>query len=156
MRFSAILLVLIVGQLASPRLRAQQAPAAAPKNLVANAGFEASSQRQNLWQGVDSAGFLTGERGQVPVLTLRGEIADPVMPVSVGAVDMNGDGLVDLVTLDVIGYLQSTSTGVTSSSPSSPWGIWGEFFSRGRRQTIPRSDGKRRAHGSLQESLRLR
>ena len=85
MRFSAILLVLMVSQLASLSLRAQPAPAAAPKNLVINGGFEASSQRQNLWQGVDSAGFLTGERGQVPVLTLRGEIADTAMPISVGA-----------------------------------------------------------------------
>ena len=106
MRFVAILLVLIVGQLASFSLRAQQAPAAAPKNLVVNGGFEASSQRQNLWQGVDSAGFLTGERGQVPVLTLRGEISDTVMPISVSATDMNADGLVDLVTMDVLGYLR--------------------------------------------------
>jgi len=128
MRFSAILLVLIVGQLASPRLRAQQAPAAAPKNLVANGGFEASSQRQNLWQGVDSAGFLTGERGQVPVLTLRGEIADTVMPVSVGAVDMNADGLVDLVTMDVLGYLRIYFNSGDKQQPKFTLGDLGGIF----------------------------
>jgi hypothetical protein len=106
MRFSPVLLLLLVAQIANPRLRAQEAPAATPKNLVVNGGFEASSVRQNLWQGVDSAGFLTGERGQVPVLTLRGEIGDTAMPMSVSATDMNADGLLDLVTMDVLGYLR--------------------------------------------------
>ena len=128
MRFSAVLLVVIVGQLASPRLRAQQAPAAAPKNLVANGGFEASSQRQNLWQGVDSAGFLTGERGQVPVLTLRGEIADTVMPISVGAADMNADGLVDLVTMDVLGYLRIYFNSGDKQQPKFTLGDLGGIF----------------------------
>jgi hypothetical protein len=128
MRFVAILLVLSVGQLASFSLRAQQAPAAAPKNLVVNGGFEASSQRQNLWQGVDSAGFLTGERGQVPVLTLRGEISDTVMPISVGATDMNADGLVDLVTMDVLGYLRIYFNSGDKQQPKFTSGDLGGIF----------------------------
>jgi hypothetical protein len=128
MRSSAIPLVLIVGQLASLGLRAQQAPAAAPKNLVVNGGFEASSQRQNLWQGVDSAGFLTGERGQVPVLTLRGEISDTVMPISVGTADMNADGLVDLVAMDVLGYLRIYFNSGDKQQPKFTSGDLGGIF----------------------------
>jgi FG-GAP-like repeat/FG-GAP repeat len=137
MRFSPILLVLIVGQLASPTLRAQQAPAAAPKNLVVNGGFEASSQRPNLWQGVDSAGFLTGERAQVPVLTLRGEIADTVMPISVGATDMNADGLVDLVTMDVLGYLRIYFNGGDKQQPKFTSGDLGGIFLTRTAQNDP-------------------
>ena len=128
MRFSAILLVFIVGQLAIFSLRAQQAPTAAPRNLVTNGSFEASSQRQNLWQGVDSAGFLTGERGQVPVLTLRGEIGDTVMPISVGATDMNADGLVDLVTMDVLGYLRIYFNSGDKQQPKFTSGDLGGIF----------------------------
>src|SRR4029077_10702907 len=137
MRFSAILLVLIVGQLTSPRLRAQQAPAAAPKNLVVNGGFEASSQRQNLWQGVDRAGCVTGVRGQVPVLTLRGEIADTVMPVSVRAVDMNADGLVDLVTMDVLGYLRIYFDSGDKPQPQITVGDVGGIFPTGTAPNDP-------------------
>ena len=128
MRFSAVLLVAIVAHLSSSELRAQQTPAAAPKNLVVNGGFENSSQRQNLWQGVDSAGFLTGERGQVPVLTLRGEIADTVMPISVGAADMNADGLLDLVTMDVLGYLRIFFNGGDKQQPKFTSGDLGGIF----------------------------
>jgi hypothetical protein len=128
MRRSAILLILLLGQLAGFSLRAQPAPAASPKNLVVNGSFEASSQRQNLWQGVDSAGFLTGERGQVPVLTLRGEIADTVMPISVGVTDMNADGLVDLVTMDVLGYLRIYFNSGDKQQPKFTSGDLGGIF----------------------------
>jgi hypothetical protein len=105
MRIPKLSALAVVACLASPTLLAQQSPPG-PKNLVSNGGFENSFQRQNLWQGVDSAGFLTGERGQVPVLTLRGEIADSAMPISVAVADMNADGLPDLVTMDVLGYMR--------------------------------------------------
>jgi hypothetical protein len=104
MRIPTVLAPAFMVCLVSPFLLAQQPPA--PKNLVFNGGFETSFPRQNLWQGVDSAGFLTGERGQVAVLTLRGEIADSAMPLSVAVADMNADGLLDLVTMDVLGYLR--------------------------------------------------
>jgi FG-GAP-like repeat/FG-GAP repeat len=128
MRISPALVVAIVAHLLSLDLLAQQAPAGPPKNLVINGGFETSSPRQNLWQGVDSAGFLTGERGQVPVLTLRGEIADTVMPISVGVADMNADGLVDLVTMDVLGYLRIYFNSGDKQQPKFTSGDLGGIF----------------------------
>jgi hypothetical protein len=105
MRFYPVLAVALLVLCASPKLLAQTPPAA-PKNLVINGGFETSSRRENLWQGVDNAGYLAGERGQVRVLSLSGEIAETSMPISVGVADMNADGLPDLVTMDVLGYLR--------------------------------------------------
>ncbi len=105
MRIPKLSALAVAACLASPTLLGQQSPPG-PKNLVTNGGFENSFQRQNLWQGVDSAGFLTGERGQVPVLTFKGEIADSAMPISVAVADMNADGLPDLVTMDVLGYMR--------------------------------------------------
>jgi VCBS repeat protein len=102
---SAILAVTSFLAFANLKLLAQTPPPA-PKNLVANGGFENSVRRENLWYGVDSAGYLAGERGQMPVLTLGGEIADTAMPISVGVADMNGDGLPDILTMDVLGYLR--------------------------------------------------
>ena len=93
----AILAVASLVAFANLKLHAQTPPPA-PKNLVANGGFENSARRENLWYGVDSAGYLAGERAQVSVLTLRGEIADTPMPISVGVADMNGDGLPDILT----------------------------------------------------------
>jgi FG-GAP-like repeat/FG-GAP repeat len=106
MRIATLPTLAIVACLVSATLLGQQSPPPAPRNLVVNGKFENSSQRQNLWQGVDSTGFLTGERGQVPVLTLKGEISDSAMPISVAVADMNADGLLDLVTMDVLGYLR--------------------------------------------------
>lgn len=83
-----------------------QAPAPAARNSVRNGGFESSFRRQNLWQGVDSSGFLTGERGALPVLTTSGNIGSSSMPISVSIADMNNDGRQDLVTIDVLGYIR--------------------------------------------------
>ena len=89
---------------------------------------------RNLWQGVDSAGFLTGERGQVPVLTLRGEIADTVMPISVGAIghERGWPGRI-LSPWTCLATCESISTGETSSSRSSPSGELGGNFSHADR-----------------------
>ncbi len=78
MRFYPVLAVALLVLCASPKLLAQTPPPA-PKNLVINGGFETSSRRENLWQGVDNAGYLTGERGRVSVLALSGAIADTSM-----------------------------------------------------------------------------
>ena len=105
MRFYPVLAVALLVLCASPKLLAQTPPPA-PKNLVINGGFETSFRRENLWHGVDNAGYLTGERGKLPVLALSGGIADTSMPISVSVADMNADGLPDLVTMDVLGYLR--------------------------------------------------
>lgn len=107
MRISPILPVMVLALGAVSSLPAQQ-PAAppAPKNFLGNGGFESSFKRENLWDGVDNAGYLAGERGTVPILTTSGAITDSAMPVSVGVADMNNDGRLDLITTDVLGYVR--------------------------------------------------
>jgi hypothetical protein len=90
-----------------------------------------ASRRENLWYGVDSAGYLRGERGQVPVLSLGGAIADTAMPISVCVADMNGDGLLDIVTMDVLGYLRIYFNSGTKQEPKFTIGeIAGIFLTR--------------------------
>lgn len=101
------------GQAQTP---APKAPAG-PKNLVSNGGFESSFRRENLWDGVDNSGYLAGERGAVPILTTSGTISDNSMPLSVGIADMNNDGLPDIVTMDVLGYLRVFFNSGTKEAP---------------------------------------
>lgn len=82
------------------------APAGAPKEAVRNGGFERTLQSANLWTGVEKDGYLAGFRGFVKVLNESGNIADTPMPVSVAAGDLNGDGLVDILTSDPLGYVR--------------------------------------------------
>ncbi len=125
-----VLAVALLALCASPKILAQTPPPA-PKNLVNNGGFEASSRRENLWQGVDNAGNLAGERGQAPVLTLSGAIADTPMPISVSVADMNGDGLLDIVTMDVLGYLRIYFNSGTPQEPKFTHGeLAGIFLTR--------------------------
>ena len=112
---------------ASPRLFAQTPPSAL-KNLVPNGGFESATRRENLWQGVDSAGYLTGERGQVVALTLSGAITDAPMPVSVSVADMNADGLLDILAMDVVGYLRVYFNSGSKEEPKFTYGELGRDF----------------------------
>ena len=142
MRSFRLLAVALLAHCASTKLPAQTPPPA-PKNMVINGGFETPSRRENLWQGVDSAGYLTGERGQVPVLTLSGAIADTSMPISVSVADMNADGLPDLVTMDVLGYLRIFFNGGSKQEPKFTLGeLAGIFLTRTAQKdpTLGRED----------------
>lgn len=94
-KFSVALLAL-----ALPGIAFGQASAPKPKNLIYNGSFESFWQADNLWDGVDTNGFLAGARGTVKAMTERGTVDNVAMALSVQAVDMNGDGLIDLVTVD--------------------------------------------------------
>lgn len=75
-------------------------------NLASNGGFEQFTTRDNLWDGVDNDGYLAAERRSLPVLTESGQVGDVAMPVSVAAADLNGDGLVDIMTADPTGWMR--------------------------------------------------
>lgn len=117
MRISPFLAALMLGPGFLVSSFAQAPAAGGPKNLVSNGGFEASFRRENLWDGVDASGYLSGERGAVPVLTTSGTISDSSMPISVSVADMNGDGLPDIVTMDVLGYLRIFFNSGTKTEP---------------------------------------
>ena len=130
MRSFPALAVALLAHCASPKLSAQTPPPA-PKNLVFNGGLETSSRRENIWQGVDNSGYLTGVRGRVAVLTLSGAIADTPMPISVSVADMNADGLPDLVTMDVLGYLRIFFNSGSKEEPKFTFGeLAGVFLTR--------------------------
>lgn len=111
-----------------------QAPAPAPRNMVSNGGFESSFRRENLWDGVDAAGYLSGERGAVPVLTTSGVVSETSMPLSVAVADMNADNLPDIVTMDVLSYLRIFFNSGTPTEPKFTVGeLGGIFLSRTTR-----------------------
>ncbi len=73
------------------------------KNLLGGGNFERSTTSDNLWDGVDNAGYLASHRFSVPALAETG-IRKTAMPVSVKLADLNGDQLPDIVTADPLGY----------------------------------------------------
>jgi hypothetical protein len=105
-----------------------QKPPAGPRNLVGNGSFESSFRRPNLWNGVDASGYLAGERGALPILTTSGTIADSSMPLSVSIADMNNDGLQDIVTTDVIGYIRIFFNKGTATEPKFEVGDLANIF----------------------------
>jgi FG-GAP-like repeat len=122
-----VLLLALLAVSANSKLNAQT-PTPSPKNLVFNGSFEKPVRRENLWQGVDSSGFLTGERGQVLALTLGGSIGDTAMPVSVAVADMNADGLQDILSMDMLGYLRIYFNSGSKEEPKFTMGELAEVF----------------------------
>jgi hypothetical protein len=107
-----------LGLLLPSLLAAQQpAPAVVPKDAIRNGGFERTLQTPNLWSGVDKDGFLAGFRGALPVMNESGRVADTPMPVSVSIGDLNGDGLPDLLSADVLGYIRVYFNSGTKEQP---------------------------------------
>jgi hypothetical protein len=86
--------------LAIPSLHAQE------KNLLANPGFERSIRSATPWSGLSGSGKLRADGGESDILLTSGGIGPSFMPVSVGAADLNNDGLADIAVMDGQGYLR--------------------------------------------------
>jgi hypothetical protein len=101
--FPRLILVLVLPGLLLPAASFAQAPA--PRNLISNPGFESARNTPNPWYGTGPDGTIETARGQVPVLTERGSIANTAMPASVSLGDLNNDGKVDLLVGGATGYM---------------------------------------------------
>ena len=98
-------------------LPAQTAPAA-PTNVLRNGGFEKlSGAEDNVWDGVDSGGYLSGFRRGAAVVTNHSDFSPVAMPPSVAFVDLNGDGKPDLLTADPTGYFRFYPNQGTAQEP---------------------------------------
>ena len=87
-------------------------------NLLSNGGFEDGTHTvDNLWDGVDSDGYLAVFRFSAQVVTDRGTIGALAMPPSVALVDLNGDGKPDLLTADPTGYFRFYPNHGTATAP---------------------------------------
>lgn len=77
------------------------------KELFENSyrGGEQTVPYPNVWDGVDSKGDLHMIRMVLPVLNNDGRMVDTPFPTSPNFVDMNNDGLEDLVVGDSAGYV---------------------------------------------------
>ena len=91
---------------------------APPANLLNNGGFEgATTAVDNLWDGVDSDGYLTGFKYSASVVGDRGNLTGLAMPPSVAFADLNGDGKPDLLVADPTGYFRFYPNRGTAAAP---------------------------------------
>ncbi len=86
----------------SGALRAQTP---APRNLVANGGFERVITFQNLYDGVDASGNVRVPRASSPVYLEGSALSSIPFAASPCFADVNGDGLPDLVIASPLGLL---------------------------------------------------
>ncbi len=101
-----------------PGLLHAQAPTPRPaRAIIYNGSFESFYQADNYWDGVDSSGFLSGSRGRARAISERGTLDAIPMPISVQTGDLNGDGLLDLVTVDSEGYFRVYFNSGTKTEP---------------------------------------
>ena len=109
-------------------LNAQAPSTAEARKFLSNGGFESGFRRGNLWDGVDSSGFLAGERAALPILTQGGTIGETAMPLSVSIADLNADGLPDIVAMDSLGYLRVYFNSGTKTEPKFTKGEMANVF----------------------------
>lgn len=109
------LLTLLVFAAAGTRLSGQ---ADKRVNILPNSGFENVTRTDdNLWDGVDSDGNLSGFLQDAYIVTDDRSYAAVAMPPSVAFVDLNGNGKPDLLTADPTGYFRFFANRGTPNSP---------------------------------------
>lgn len=113
MKFSCLAAILV------PALVfAQNTPVPAPANNGFKDGrFDRLEPRDNLWDGVDKDGYLAGFVQDVDAILEGGAVGRLRMPQSVQVADLNGDGLLDLLTVDGYGYTRVYFNRGTKTEP---------------------------------------
>ena len=97
-------------------------------NLIDNSGLDRPVIQDNLWDGVDRNGDLTGfvklqrenrSFDSVPLVQADGKVVESgsYLPESVNLADLNGDGLPDLVMADPAGYFRVYFNSGTLTEP---------------------------------------
>ncbi|MBS0657099.1 MAG: VCBS repeat-containing protein [Verrucomicrobia bacterium] len=93
-------------------------PALRAENAISNPGFEQlTSPQDNLWDGVNSDGFLAVSRRSLQVLTERASLGTLAIPPCVQYVDLNGDGKPDLLVADPTGFFWAYFNSGTRQDP---------------------------------------
>ena len=125
--FLAALTLLTLLCLGMPRARA--AGEVANPNVLPDPGFEDPSVvEDNLWDGVDGEGYLSGFRHSARAVTENRNFDGVAMPPAVAFVDLNGDGKPDLVTADPTGYFRFYPNSGTAQVPKFTSGEIIPFF----------------------------
>lgn len=115
----ALRLLLLAASTVLPiSLLAQTPTPDAAKSVIRNGSFESALQTSNLWEGTDREGFLSGFPYSAAILNRQGSIQDARMPLSVALGDLNGDGLLDIVSSDPIGYIRIYFNSGTKAAPT--------------------------------------
>lgn len=86
-------------------------------NYLQNGNFEKYNSQDNLWDGVDNGGYLCGFTGSSEVVQEGGQVGGTPMAISVQVADLNGDGLLDILTVDARGYFRVYFNRGTKTEP---------------------------------------
>lgn len=116
-----------------PVLALAQNPAATPAadgNCLQNGKFELFTSQDNVWDGVDSGGYLAGFQGGTEIIQEGGKVGRTPMAMGVQAADLNGDGLLDLMTVDPAGYFRVYFNKGTKAEPKFAQGEMVPIFLR--------------------------
>ena len=98
-------------------------------NVLPDPGFEdATVAEDNLWDGVDSAGYLSGFRHSAHAVSENRSFDLVAMPPSVAFADLNGDGKPDLIVADPTGIFRFYPNSGTPTAPRFTTGEIIPFF----------------------------
>lgn len=86
-------------------------------NLIPNGGMERFTTVDDRWDGVDADGHLAGFVWMSDILSESGQIAATAMPVTPTVIDINNDGLLDLVVGEAGGYVRVYLNSGTKTAP---------------------------------------
>ncbi|MCX6967398.1 MAG: VCBS repeat-containing protein [Verrucomicrobia bacterium] len=110
----AALLLPVFALAQDPPPSASEVPA---NNWIKDGRFDKTEPKDNLWDGVDQEGYLCGFVQEVDAVLEAGNVGKLWLPPSVQVADLNGDGLLDLFTVDGCGYFRIYFNSGTKQAP---------------------------------------